>query len=979
MAGAGAEECEPCGPGTSSTPGAVVCDECPPGSFAEGGEPACRPCPKGTENPDEGQSACLPCYEGWYGGIGYTQCRRCGMYDKMQGTAPQGAGISCDRGVLNGTLPGFWAEYAINEDNGNLTRVWPCSVVGKAQAPQWCLGSVQAVDALGETGSITECEPGHAGPLCGYCVDGYYETRSEGCAQCPGTLTSAASEETWNARFLAVVTVMLFGLGLGLCINTLFFKSKFVDAWANFFYRVRTNPILAIAQLVGIKYTKKQAQAKASGALDKNAAAAREMAAKKKAVAEKKKAIKSELKEVRVEKKQVKAEVKQSRKSSRDSTRASAAGEASTPPGSDRGGPSSSAPPSPPPSPPAPAELQAQASLHGLDRIGDGIDGARVEGDYETPRPLEPIEDEEEYEDLVDLTAEEHAALVENLNEKMREMIAKNGTQLLAMFAEIDIDGNGLIDKAEFREAMRLLDWEGDPPTNAMIDKYFEAIDTDGGGEIDSAEFHAFLDKEAKALEVEKAEPPPVKAKTAPRTPDMLSLSASLAALAKFIVFDMTNYLQINSGLSDSMDLQWPPFFSEVTRVVGGVFNLNFLTDIGSLNCTLHMNYCFKVLCIMMFTVSILVGQPTFIKILRTLPMLVPGPLKKYVRTTESRIGEAMDRSIHANVILCMVVHGPLSAFLIDLLACRQFNDLSVLHMSKETDCSSDTMCMGTAGTFLMLFTIGIPATLAYFLWTYMSPSGHAKYDGTEEGKHVAKRIGFLVGKYEVAFFFYETLELLRKALLMTTGKMIPYGTYTKLVINLIISLFFFVLLVRFTPYKSPLLDVVVLNSHLCTTLTLFWGLINKAGFFTEAGVSPLAAESILLFITFMPLMVAVGIISIALREICTYQAYQLNVKRIKMQVKMQELKAKRAEGKLTSSQKKIAKYKAGQAVDTDGDGEVDAIAVDTDGDGSADQLMKIQERMDTDGDGYKDSAGIDTDGDGRVDTVMKITSEEKV
>merc|ERR1711988_1363288 len=149
--------------------------------------------------------------------------------------------------------------------------------------------------------------------------------------------------------------------------------------------------------------------------------------------------------------------------------------------------------------------------------------------------------------------------------------------------------------------------------------------------------------------------------------------------------------------------------------------------------------------------------------------MLVPGPLKKYVRTTESRIGEAMDLSIHANVILCMVVHGPLSAFLIDLLACRQFNDLSVLHMSKETDCSSDTMCMGTAGTFLMLFTIGIPATLAYFLWTYMSPSGHAKYDGTEEGKHVAKRIGFLVGKYEVAFFFYETLELLRKALLMTT------------------------------------------------------------------------------------------------------------------------------------------------------------------------------------------------------------------
>jgi len=87
------------------------------------------------------------------------------------------------------------------------------------------------------------------------------------------------------------------------------------------------------------------------------------------------------------------------------------------------------------------------------------------------------------------------------------------------------------------------------------------------------------------------------------------------------------------------------------------------------------------------------------------------------------------------------------------------------------------------------------------------------------------------------------------------------------------------------------MLDVVVLTSHFCTCATLFWALIDKAGYFTEAGISPYVSETILLLITFLPLFVSVGIISIALREVCTYQAHQLNVKRLKMQVKMQEFK----------------------------------------------------------------------------------------
>jgi len=459
------------------------------------------------------------------------------------------------------------------------------------------------------------------------------------------------------------------------------------------------------------------------------------------------------------------------------------------------------------------------------------------------------------------------------------------------MFEEIDVDGDGLIDRAEFRTAISVLAWGGDPPSAREVDAYFDAIDVDGGGEIDATEFHNFLTFEAKALEVEPAAMPVVKPKTAPRTPDMLSLSASLAALAKFIFFDMTNYLQINSSLTSSIDVQWPPIFGEVSGAVNQFLNLAFLTNLGSLNCSLQISYCYQVLMIMIFFLSVLAGQPTFMYFVRNLPKLTPARFRHKTTSSEERIGEAMDRSVHANVILMMVVHGPLSKFLIGLLACRQYNDLSVLGKSMNIECGSDNLCMSTAGVFLMLYTLGIPGAIAYNLYIFMSPSGHKKHDGTTMGKHMAKRMGFLVGKYESAFFFYECLELIRKFLLMVVSEFFPYGTYTKLVTNLLIGLFFFILLVRFCPYKSPMLDVVVLTSHFCTCATLFWALIDKAGYFTEAGISPYVSETILLLITFLPLFVSVGIISIAMREVCTYQAHQLNVKRLKMQVTMQEFK----------------------------------------------------------------------------------------
>ena len=232
VAGTGAIECESCGGGTSSDAGSSWCYECPAGTYAEGGEPACVPCKRGTANNIEAQSECKNCFPDMYAGEGFTECRKCGMYDKMQETAKQGDGVMCDYGFLNGTLPGYWAAEPLTLDSGNWTKVWKC------KTHSVCLGGYE-----------NTCLQGHTGPLCDVCIENWYLDSSDNhCHDC-GDSTPWTDVE----KFLFVVLVILGGLGCGVAMNTLFFKSDAVDRWANFFYRVRTNPMLAAAQIIAIR------------------------------------------------------------------------------------------------------------------------------------------------------------------------------------------------------------------------------------------------------------------------------------------------------------------------------------------------------------------------------------------------------------------------------------------------------------------------------------------------------------------------------------------------------------------------------------------------------------------------------------------------------------------------------------------------------------------------------------------------------
>jgi Ca2+-binding EF-hand superfamily protein len=78
-----------------------------------------------------------------------------------------------------------------------------------------------------------------------------------------------------------------------------------------------------------------------------------------------------------------------------------------------------------------------------------------------------------------------------SLQEGLRDALTANASRVMDLFRDWDMDGNGLISKAEFRKAIRLL--AGSAIPREEIDGLFDSFDKDKGGTIDARELGKIL------------------------------------------------------------------------------------------------------------------------------------------------------------------------------------------------------------------------------------------------------------------------------------------------------------------------------------------------------------------------------------------------------------------------------------------------------------------------------------------------------
>ena len=84
---------------------------------------------------------------------------------------------------------------------------------------------------------------------------------------------------------------------------------------------------------------------------------------------------------------------------------------------------------------------------------------------------------------------------------------------------------------------------------------------------------------------------------------------------------------------------------------------------------------------------------------------------------------------------------------------------MRVLSGFKDIECGSGP-CTAVAVVFTILYTLGVPIYVFFSLRAYLSPPARERYKDSPILARYKARIGFICGKYEAEFWYYELLEM---------------------------------------------------------------------------------------------------------------------------------------------------------------------------------------------------------------------------
>ena len=103
-----------------------------------------------------------------------------------------------------------------------------------------------------------------------------------------------------------------------------------------------------------------------------------------------------------------------------------------------------------------------------------------------------------------------------DVQEQLRQILIDNAVRVIDLFRDWDDDGNGKVDKKEFRKAMKAL---GLDVPRKEVDGLFDSFDPDGGGSIEYNELNKALKRKvaldpsmqagAVPIELKVSQPPP--------------------------------------------------------------------------------------------------------------------------------------------------------------------------------------------------------------------------------------------------------------------------------------------------------------------------------------------------------------------------------------------------------------------------------------------------------------------------------------
>ncbi len=215
---------------------------------------------------------------------------------------------------------------------------------------------------------------------------------------------------------------------------------------------------------------------------------------------------------------------------------------------------------------------------------------------------------------------------------------------------------------------------------------------------------------------------------------------------------------------------------------------------------------------------------------------------------------------------------------------CDTVSGVPYLHTDLRIRCDSDKhrMAEAFAGFMVIVFPVGLPMLYFIMLWANCD----RLHDNTGHPRKEMAFLAFFYREYEQLFFYWETVECLRKLLLMGFANFFQPGSLMQLITAMIITVVYGHVLCIFKPYKKNVDNVQAIWTQLMLFFTLLGALMVKfeQGFLAtgiyEDGYTTDTVNAMLIGSTLLvPLEAFIVVLTTAAKDCCSRQVDKLQEK----------------------------------------------------------------------------------------------------
>ena len=320
----------------------------------------------------------------------------------------------------------------------------------------------------------------------------------------------------------------------------------------------------------------------------------------------------------------------------------------------------------------------------------------------------------------------------------------------------------------------------------------------------------------------------------------------------------------------NTFKIEWPPLFIEI-RNKFSFLNVDFLTVVP-IDCIVEVNYYRGLL--MSITSPILIIALIF----------MIGRLLEYYNPIE--INTYRDFTHKIVFIFLFIIYPGITQILFEIFICTNVEGIEYLTKDLRYQCYDETWTKWSIVSYfgILIYPIGIPI-LFYYVLKQNENSLFKEYnycldDDGKKPSNIKNRYGFLYSRYKEEVYYFESVEFLRKLILVGAIMFLMPGSIMQISIAFIVSIVFFILHIKLQPFKEDSDTHLQSITLFCSSVTLFSAIMLNAvqNSKTESGygkelfellmpASNMLVLILMLYITFIELKSNLETISIFISE----------------------------------------------------------------------------------------------------------------